>query len=106
MVEQARRAGARAVIGFEANGGFLLGSDVRVGETILGILPTRDAMLPILASLAAARAAPGTATAATGPATAMRNSARGVSGACRRRAKPPNGCRTISTTSMFSQRAA
>lgn len=56
-MEQARRAGARAVIGFEANGGFLLGSDVRVGENSLGILPTRDAMLPILASLAAARAA-------------------------------------------------
>ncbi|WP_043388387.1 phosphomannomutase [Methylobacterium sp. UNCCL110] len=55
-MEQARRAGARAVIGFEANGGFLLGSDVTLHENTLATLPTRDAMLPILATLAAARA--------------------------------------------------
>lgn len=56
-MEQARSAGARAVVGFEANGGFLLGSDVAVGGAVLPALPTRDAMLPILATLAAARAA-------------------------------------------------
>lgn len=43
--------------GFEANGGFLLGGDVTRGEKVLGALPTRDAILPILAVLAAAREA-------------------------------------------------
>jgi phosphomannomutase len=56
-MEQARRAGARTTVGFEANGGFLLGSDVSIGGNTLGILPTRDAILPILATLAATRAA-------------------------------------------------
>ena len=60
-MEQAIAAGARRVVGFEANGGFLLGSDVTVGGTVGGAvlpaLPTRDAMLPILSTLAAARAA-------------------------------------------------
>jgi phosphomannomutase len=56
-MEQAQRSGAAIVVGFEANGGFLLGSDVtREGKT-LPALPTRDAMLPILATLAATRAA-------------------------------------------------
>lgn len=55
-MEQAKEAGAQAVVGFEANGGFLLGSDVTLGGKILSALPTRDAMLPILATLAAARA--------------------------------------------------
>ncbi|MCJ2095868.1 phosphomannomutase [Methylobacterium sp. J-072] len=56
-MEQAKGAGAQAVMGFEANGGFLLGSDVTLGGKVLPALPTRDAMLPILAALAAARAA-------------------------------------------------
>lgn len=56
-MEQAKAAGAQAVVGFEANGGFLLGSDVSLGDKTLPALPTRDAMLPILATLAAARAA-------------------------------------------------
>ena len=56
-MEQAIGAGARSVVGFEANGGFLLGSDVTIGGKALPALPTRDAMLPILATLAAARAA-------------------------------------------------
>jgi phosphomannomutase len=43
-----------AVIGFEANGGTLLGSDVVVGNNVLAALPTRDAVLPILAVLATA----------------------------------------------------
>lgn len=48
---------ASAVAGFEANGGFLLGSGiVRDGHT-LEALPTRDAVLPALAVLAAAREA-------------------------------------------------
>jgi len=54
-MEQAQREGAKAVAGFEANGGFLLGSDVALAGRVLPALPTRDAMLPILATLAAAR---------------------------------------------------
>ncbi|MCJ2134417.1 phosphomannomutase [Methylobacterium sp. J-026] len=56
-MEQARAAGAGTIVGFEANGGFLLGADVVRDGRILPALPTRDAMLPILATLAAARAA-------------------------------------------------
>lgn len=54
---RAEQEGARAVVGFEANGGFLLGSDVTLDGRTLPALPTRDAMLPILATLAAARRA-------------------------------------------------
>jgi phosphomannomutase len=42
------------VAGFEANGGFLLGSDVDVYGVKLNALPTRDALLPVLAVLAMA----------------------------------------------------
>ena len=45
-----------AVVGFEANGGVLLGSDVSINGATLPALPTRDAMLPILSVLGAARA--------------------------------------------------
>jgi phosphomannomutase len=34
--------------GFEANGGFLLGSDISVNQQVLSALPTRDAILPVL----------------------------------------------------------
>lgn len=37
------------VAGFEANGGFLLGSDVSLNGALLSALPTRDAVLPVLA---------------------------------------------------------
>ncbi|ABM02616.1 phosphoglucomutase/phosphomannomutase alpha/beta/alpha domain I [Psychromonas ingrahamii 37] len=43
-----------AVAGFEANGGFLLGSDVQLNGQILKALPTRDAVLPAIMLLAAA----------------------------------------------------
>jgi phosphomannomutase len=43
-----------SVAGFEANGGFLLGSDVQVNGQILKALPTRDAVLPAIMLLAAA----------------------------------------------------
>lgn len=43
------------VCGYEANGGFLLGSDVERSGNWLVALPTRDAVLPIVAVLAAAR---------------------------------------------------
>lgn len=42
------------VAGFEANGGFLLGTDVTVSGHVLKALPTRDALLPGLALLALA----------------------------------------------------
>lgn len=47
-------AGAARVVGFEANGGVLLGSDIGA----LTSLPTRDALLPLLAVLAAAGQGP------------------------------------------------
>ncbi len=51
----ARAKGRKTVCGWEANGGFLLGSDVERDGHVLRALPTRDAMLPILAVLFAAR---------------------------------------------------
>ncbi|HIF9375649.1 TPA: phosphomannomutase [Photobacterium damselae] len=44
-----------SVAGFEANGGFLLGSDIIVNDKTIKTLPTRDAVLPALMLLAAAR---------------------------------------------------
>jgi phosphomannomutase len=43
-----------SIAGFEANGGFLLGSDVRLNGQLLKALPTRDAVLPAIMLLAAA----------------------------------------------------
>jgi phosphomannomutase len=43
------------IVGFEANGGFLLGSDIEVNGKGLEKLPTRDAVLPMLAILALSR---------------------------------------------------
>jgi phosphomannomutase len=51
----ARRKGRKVVCGWEANGGFLLGSGVERNGKILKALPTRDAFLPILSVLFAAR---------------------------------------------------
>ncbi|KFG69883.1 phosphomannomutase [Microvirga sp. BSC39] len=50
------RAGARAVVGFEANGGVLLGSGIERHGRALAALPTRDAMLPILCALGQTKA--------------------------------------------------
>jgi len=44
----------QAIAGYEANGGFLLGSAINVGGKALHALPTRDALLPALAVLALA----------------------------------------------------
>ena len=57
-MEAARAAdpGAR-VLGYEANGGVLLGFEARGPAGPLGALMTRDSLLPIAAPLAAARAA-------------------------------------------------
>ncbi|MCA3555043.1 phosphomannomutase [Aestuariivirga sp.] len=43
------------VVGFEANGGFLLGSPASLAGGVLDPLPTRDAVLPLLLALSAAR---------------------------------------------------
>ena len=42
----------KKVAGFEANGGYLLASDINEGGKLLSALPTRDALLPILVVLA------------------------------------------------------
>lgn len=44
----------RRVVGWEANGGFLTASDIVLGAHTIAALPTRDAVLPILANLCAA----------------------------------------------------
>jgi phosphomannomutase len=54
MLEQAAHKRSR-VCGYEANGGFLLGSDIDEDGRHLSALPTRDAVLPIVAALVAAR---------------------------------------------------
>jgi phosphomannomutase len=53
-MEAARARGKQAVCGWEANGGFLTGSDITRNGRTLTALPTRDAMLPIVAVLSAA----------------------------------------------------
>jgi phosphomannomutase len=54
-LDELRRDGRHSrIVGWEANGGFLTRSDIALKKTILAALPTRDAMLPILANLFAA----------------------------------------------------
>lgn len=48
----------QSIAGFEANGGFLLGSDASVNGIEIKALPTRDAVLPALMLLAAAKEKP------------------------------------------------
>ena len=47
----AREKGRRAICGWEANGGFLTGSDIHREGRVLEALPTRDAVLPLLCCL-------------------------------------------------------
>ncbi len=54
-MDDAIAAGARCVAGFEANGGFLLGSATVMNGRPVEALPTRDSTLPILAALNAMR---------------------------------------------------
>ncbi|MEQ1740412.1 MAG: hypothetical protein ABL884_10940 [Methyloglobulus sp.] len=54
-MEKALASGKQAVCGWEANGGFLTGSDISMNGQVLKALPTRDAILPILAVLSIAR---------------------------------------------------
>ncbi|PST85891.1 phosphomannomutase [Photobacterium sp. NCIMB 13483] len=44
-----------SIAGFEANGGFLLGSDIKINNKVIKALPTRDAVLPALMLLAAVK---------------------------------------------------
>src|SRR5512135_163537 len=54
-IDSLRNSGTyERVVGWEANGGFLTGSDIALNEATLAALPTRDATLPILANLFAA----------------------------------------------------
>lgn len=53
MQAAATRGHAR-IVGWEVNGGFLLGSDFALNNQTLAALPTRDAFLPILCALHAA----------------------------------------------------
>lgn len=54
VIAAMRRQDGRCVVGWEANGGFLLGSSLARGDARLDPLPTRDATLPIVCVLAAA----------------------------------------------------
>ncbi len=53
-MEEALAAGEAGVIGFEANGGLMLGSNFTIGSSTLKALPTRDSFLPALAVLGTA----------------------------------------------------
>jgi phosphomannomutase len=50
-MEEARSKGRGRICGWEANGGFLTGSDIERNGKVLRALPTRDALLPILCAL-------------------------------------------------------
>ncbi len=54
-MDVALAAGKQAVCGWEANGGFLTGSDITLNGRVLTALPTRDAVLPMVAVLALAK---------------------------------------------------
>ncbi|MCM2279318.1 MAG: phosphomannomutase [Oligoflexia bacterium] len=53
-MDEALAAGRRLVVGFEPNGGFLLGSDLAGSDQGLSKLPTRDCVLPALLVLVSA----------------------------------------------------
>ncbi|RRD25673.1 phosphomannomutase [Brucellaceae bacterium VT-16-1752] len=55
VVAEMAFAEAHPVVGFEANGGFLLGDDVKLNGSVLQRLPTRDSVLPAVAVLAQAK---------------------------------------------------
>ncbi|KAJ5118787.1 hypothetical protein N7526_010424 [Penicillium atrosanguineum] len=54
-MQHAVSKGRHSVCGWEANGGFLTGSNIEHNSKILSALPTRDAVLPLLCALFAAR---------------------------------------------------
>ena len=54
-IEQLIAGGAQQVVGFEPNGGFLVGSAIEKNGRVLAPLMTRDAVLPIVCLLSMAR---------------------------------------------------
>ncbi len=54
-MEAAQKKGRQVICGWEANGGFLTGSNIARAGRVLTALPTRDALLPILCTLFSAR---------------------------------------------------
>lgn len=54
-MDEARLEGYATIVGFEANGGVLLGADAALENGVLSALPTRDAILPILGVLGLAQ---------------------------------------------------
>lgn len=48
-------SGQKPIVGYEANGGFLLNDDITNKDEILSALPTRDAVLPMLCAVIASR---------------------------------------------------
>ena len=52
---EATAAGAKRVVGYEANGGFLLNSNIEANGRLLRALPTRDAVIVILGILLLAK---------------------------------------------------
>ncbi|RAL11506.1 putative phosphoglucomutase [Aspergillus homomorphus CBS 101889] len=54
-MQRAALKGRNRVCGWEANGGFLTGSDIDRNGRLLTALPTRDAILPLLCTLFAAK---------------------------------------------------
>ena len=53
---EAKASGAKRVVGYEANGGFLLNSDIEADGKMLRALPTRDAVIVMLGILLLAKA--------------------------------------------------
>lgn len=53
-MQAAQRAHGGVIVGYEANGGFLMGTDIEKEGVTMMALPTRDAILPMLALLAMA----------------------------------------------------
>lgn len=53
-MQEAANLGSQRVVGWEVNGGFLLGCDLALNDKLLKALPTRDAALPIIGALLAA----------------------------------------------------
>jgi phosphomannomutase len=55
VMQEAALAGSKRIVGWEVNGGLLLGSDIQMHGKTLKALPTRDAILPIIGALVMAR---------------------------------------------------
>lgn len=53
-MQKDKKRGFKKIVSYEANGGFLTGSDFKVNGRKLRALPTRDSMLPLLSALALA----------------------------------------------------